>query len=278
MAVIQLSSLCSRVVCVAEEAGDLIEKMSRLPLQIKHKQGQGLVSQVDMASEKLIIARLKELLPQASFLAEEDSFLNKRARQSGEWQWVIDPLDGTNNFIAGIPFFCISIALTFKDEPVLGVIYNPVLKDCYKAWKGGGAFMRERNAKRFLRIEKINSSKKLGDCMLATGFNHEKGQETPCEFEAFFEAVQTTRAVRRIGSAALDLAYLAAGVFDGFWEQGLAPWDVAAGTIICQEAGVKVSTFIGEMDIHGRSIIAARPFIYKKLKKALFPILLKKSR
>lgn len=245
-------------------------------LTVESKKAQGVVSEADRETENAIMAFLRKRHPDISFLGEESSFIESESSRDSfeqykeeEWCWCIDPLDGTHNYLNGLEYYCISIALLHFGAPVLGVIYRPVTGECYWATKSLGAFYQNSLGKK-VRLDIGIGAKKLADSLVVTGFSSEKGVMYPDEVERFARFLSRSRGVRRLGSAALDLCLVARGVFDGFWEKELAPWDVAAGALIASEAGAKVSDWQGK-SFHPfqRSIVAAKPTLYGQMKKLL---------
>ena len=217
---------------------------NRAQLNVDYKEGLGLVSEADREVEEFLIRELSRELPEAKFCAEESSFIkeyNEEEVKKG-YCWMIDPLDGTNNFLSGFDYFSISIALSFNGKPIFGIVYRPIRGDLFYAQKGQGSFyenIKEVSGPSLLS-SKIPRPKRLREALLCTGFAGEKGVKFDKEFETFKKLMMNSRGVRRLGSAALDLCYLAKGSWHGFWEKGLAPWDVSAGALICMEAGLEV--------------------------------------
>ena len=226
---------------------------------IETKGLNNFVTYVDKKSEERIVKELGKILPEAGFIAEENSNL----KQKEEYNWIIDPLDGTTNFIHKVPLFSISIALTKKDEILLGVIYEINLNECFYAWRDGGAWL---NGHKIV----VSECKKLKDSLLATGFPYHDYDRLDAYIELFKEFMKSTHGLRRLGSAAVDLAYTACGRFDGFYEYGLNSWDVAAGAIIVEEAGGLVSDFSGKDNyVFGEEIMASNPLIYQEFLKII---------
>jgi len=216
---------------------------------IETKGLNNFVTYVDKRSEERIVNELKKLLPEAGFIAEENANLQKKE----EYNWIIDPLDGTTNFIHKVPLFSISIALERNKELILGVIYEVNLQECFYAWKNGGAFLNGHQIT-------VSNCSNLKDSLLATGFPYHDYNRLDPYLELFKELMKSTHGLRRLGSAAVDLAYTACGRFDGFYEYGLNSWDVAAGAIIVQEAGGIVSDFTGGDDfVYGAELVASSP-------------------
>ena len=245
---INLQTLCQDVCALSKEVGVFIknegEKFSLMKVEVKGK--NDFVSYVDKTAEKRIVEKLAFLLPEAGFIAEEGTSSKK-----GEiYNWVIDPLDGTTNFIHGVPCFAISIALMRKEELVLGVIYEINFAECFYAWEGSKAYLNGKEIN-------VTKTAKLADSLLATGFPYYDYNRMDDYMELFNYFMKNTHGLRRLGSAATDLAYVACGRFEGFYEYSLQPWDVAAGAFIVQQAGGKVTDFKGEKNyIFGKEIVA----------------------
>jgi len=201
---------------------------------IREKKRNDFLTFVDEQAEHTIIEILRASFPDHSILAEESGW----KKQNSEYEWFIDPLDGTKNYISGIPIFSISIALRHQDQMLLGVILDPLRNELFHAEKGGGAFL---NGKKI----QISRRQNLEECLLATGFPFKQKEFLPRYLNCFQEIFQLSSGMRRMGSAAIDLAYVAAGRFDGFWELGLSPWDMAAGSLLIEEAGGNTTDFWG---------------------------------
>jgi myo-inositol-1(or 4)-monophosphatase len=207
---------------------------------------------VDKEAEIMIINRLKELVPGAGFIAEEGT----SAHRGEIFNWVIDPLDGTTNFIHGAPPVAVSIALTENDVPVVGVIFEIWLKEVFYAWKGSKAFLNGREIS-------VSKTHDIRESLIATGFPYHNFDRIRGYMETIDYFFNNTHGVRRLGSAATDLAYVACGRFDGFYEYNLSPWDVAAGALIVMQAGGVVTDFRGGNDyLFGREIVAGNPDIF----------------
>ncbi|WP_448518317.1 inositol monophosphatase family protein [Rhodoflexus sp.] len=244
----KLQNLCQSVVQIARSAGDFIRRESERfdRAQVEEKGRNNLVSYVDKQAEEMIVERLSKLLPEAGFIAEEGT----GQRIQGGFNWVIDPLDGTTNFIHGVPPYAVSIGLIQGDEVVLGVIEEAFSGECFHATKGGGAW---RGSKRLFVSAEHNLSKGL----IATGFAYDTS-EVDRTLAVLKQLLIQTHGFRRIGSAAVDLAYVAAGRFEAFYEKNLNAWDVAAGTLIVKEAGGIISDFHnGDNFLFGREIVAS---------------------
>ncbi|TAE72965.1 MAG: inositol monophosphatase [Bacteroidetes bacterium] len=208
-----------------------------------------LVSYVDKEAEQQIVKVLQQLLPEAKFITEENPDFKQKTK--ADFHWIIDPLDGTTNFLHGLPIFSISIGLMKGNEMVLGVVHEVNKDECFSAYKNGGAFCNG---------EKINVSttKKMSNALLATGFPYRDFDKVPYYLDIIKEFMQHTHGLRRMGSAAVDLAYTACGRFEGFFEYNLNCWDVAAGTLLITEAGGKVTDFSNGNDfIFGKELMAS---------------------
>ena len=231
-------------------------------LQVSRKGPSDFVSQADTKAEKTLVAELSRARPDFGFILEEGQ---NREPRDGSQSFILDPLDGTTNFLHGIPHFAISVAVQRDGEIVAGVVYNPVTTELYAAEKGQGAFLNDRRMR-------VSSRRSLSDAVVATGIPHQ-GRGTADIFQRELGAVMPHVAgVRRMGSAALDLAYVAAGRFDAFWERGLDVWDVAAGLILVSEAGGYVTEIEGGRNpIAERSLLAANTSLHLPLGKALRP-------
>ena len=228
---------------------------------IVEKDFNNLVSFVDIESEKMLVAGLKKIYPEAEFLTEENTTEN-RVTESTPY-WIIDPLDGTTNFVHRLPIFGISIALVLTNEITLGVIYEPVTKELFTAIKENGAFLNHK------KIE-VSRTLQIQNGLIATGFPYYAFEKTEKYLKTLGYFMQHTRGVRRMGAAAIDLAYVAAGRFDAFYEYNLNPWDVAAGILLVTEAGGKVTTFTGNIDaLYGREILASNNFVHQEMKDAI---------
>jgi myo-inositol-1(or 4)-monophosphatase len=219
--------------------------------KIENKGVHDLVSYVDKTSEKMIIESLQKLIPDAGFIAEEGTLDIKGER----FNWIIDPLDGTTNYIHGIPIYSVSIALVDQNELACGVVYEVGHDECFYASKGGGAFLNGKPIR-------VSTRSDIHESLLATGFPYSDFSRMDSYMEFFKWAMTNSRGIRRLGSAAADLAYVASGRFDAFWEYSLKPWDVAAGALLVIEAGGKVSDYKGGSDyLFGREILATNGIV-----------------
>jgi len=247
----------------ARDAGRILMERQGRSLQVSNKGDIDLVTEADLAAEKLIIERINTYYPRHAILAEESGISSgSQAANDSEWRWIIDPLDGTTNYAHGYPCFCVSIALERAGRIEIGVVYNPVSNELFAAERGQGATLNDRSV-RVSEIEDLNRA------MLCTGFPYDV-RERP-DFARYFSSfTMRAQAVRRDGSAALDLAYIACGRFDGFWEDGLNPWDVAAGLLLIEEAGGRISTFSGAaLNIYNPEVLASNGLVHEAMMEVL---------
>jgi myo-inositol-1(or 4)-monophosphatase len=242
---------------IARKVGAMqMENHGRRDLEMDRKSTSiDLVTEIDRRSEDMIVGHLRQEYPDHAILAEESGV----SGQESEYRWVIDPVDGTTNYAQGLPIFAVSIALEHHGDKVLGIVYEPVTDEMFSAIKGQGSY---RNGKRL----QVGSKNELIECVLATGFPYDIATHPVNNINYFISLATKTRAVRRMGSAAYDLASVASGGFDGFWEMCLSPWDVAASILIVTEAGGTVQSFRDDRKI---SIVAGNPVISQKLLAAL---------
>ena len=255
--------ILTHAVKAAREAGKIINRASLdvSSLKIKSKSVNDFVSEVDHAAEAAIISILKEAYPDHGFLGEESGSTNHNAENI----WIIDPLDGTTNFLHNFPQYCISIALQQKGVLTQAVIYDPVRNDLFTATKGRGAFLNDT------RIRVTNRTK-LQESLIATGFPFRDFTHLETYMAMLKDMIKKTTGIRRPGSAALDLAYVAAGYTDGFFEIGLSTWDIAAGGLLVQEAGGIVGDFEGnESWLTTGNIVAANPKVFAQMLQTLAP-------
>lgn len=257
----ELQSLCEKTNAIVLDVGKFIRGQSQRihEIIIEEKDMNNLVSEVDRKAEEQLVNRLGELLPDAGFITEEDT----PNVEGKTWEWIIDPLDGTTNFLYGVPCFAISVGLRKEGKIVAGVVYEINRDELFYAWDGGHSFLNNKTIS-------VSSRTKLRECLLATGFPFRDFSKLDEYLRTFGYLMRSTRGIRRLGSAAVDLAYVACGRFDGFFEYSLNAWDVAAGAIIVKEAGGVVADFSGgENYLFGKEIIAANPGIAGELQKCL---------
>jgi myo-inositol-1(or 4)-monophosphatase len=249
----------------ARRAGSVINRGARDLdlLTVTTKGPKDFVSEVDRAAEAAIVETLHATYPNHAILAEEGTA--KGANAAAEHVWIIDPLDGTTNFLHGFPQYCVSIALQHKGQITQAVVYDPVHNDLFTATRGRGAFLNDRRMR-------VSRRQHLKDCLIGTGFPYRQGEHLDAYLRMMHTMMIEAAGIRRPGAAALDLAYVAAGYYDGFWEVGLNPWDVAAGSLLIVEAGGLVGDLGGDAEyIYGGQIIAANPRIFAQMVKLLSP-------
>ncbi len=248
----------------ARSAGTIIVRaLDRLDkIKVSEKQPNDYVTEIDQAAEKEIIATIRKAYPNHGIIAEESG----ESLSDDDYVWIIDPLDGTRNFIHGLPQFAVSIAVSYRGKIEHGVIYDPIRQELFIASRGKGAQVNDRRMR-------VSTHKNLDECLLGTGFPF---RHSPAHIEAYTKSLNSIIPlcgdVRRAGAATLDLAYVAAGRLDGFWEMGLKPWDVAAGSLMIREAGGLVCDFAGtENYLDNGNIVAANPKILKLLLQQVRP-------
>jgi myo-inositol-1(or 4)-monophosphatase len=240
----------------AKKAGLLLQRRVGRVKRVAYKGAVNLVTEMDLLSERTIVATIHRHFPDHAFLAEESAVLQSG---SSPYQWIIDPLDGTTNYTHGFPIYAISIALAKKGEVILGVIYDPTREELFCAAKGEGARL---NGKKI----HVSSTENLSQSLLATGFPYDLRESRTNNFDHFKNFALRAQAVRRAGSAALDLSYVAAGRFDGFWEMKLGPWDMAAGSLLVKEAGGQSTDFSGRpLQLEGRQVLASNGKIHSPM-------------
>ena len=247
----------------ARKAGSVINRASLdgAGLEVRSKRQNDFVTRVDTAAEEAILDVVRKAYPDHAILAEESGAAEGRA----EYQWIIDPLDGTTNFIHGFPQYCVSIAIRRRDELAHGVIFDPNRNELFTTSKGGGAYLNDRR----IRVSKCL---RLGDALVGTGFPFREGARIDLYSSQLKNIMQKSAGVRRAGAAALDLAYVACGRLDAFWELGLSPWDMAAGALLIQEAGGLVGDLTGESGfLESGEVACATPKIFPTLLEALRP-------
>jgi myo-inositol-1(or 4)-monophosphatase len=255
-----LSEITNKIIAVAKEAGGFIrEERNKFDSgRVEIKGRNDLVSYVDKESEKMIVKSLREIFSEAGFIAEENSASGQK-----EFNWIIDPLDGTTNFIHGIPCYCVSIALARGTEILSGVVLEISRDECFHSFQGEKSFMNGKE----ISVTGISS---LSDALVATGFPVSNFDRIDGNMEAVKHFMKNTHGVRRIGSAAADLCFLACGRVDAFFEYNLKPWDVAAGALIVQNAGGIISDFSGGGDwLFGREIMGSGKGIFTEFSKAV---------
>jgi myo-inositol-1(or 4)-monophosphatase len=254
-----LHPMLNVAVSAARAAGAIINRaaLDIESVRVAQKQMNDFVTEVDQAAEAAIIETLLTAYPGHGIWAEESG--REFGAKDSEFVWIIDPLDGTTNFIHGFPVYCVSIALAVKGKVEQAVVYDPTRNDMFTATKGRGAYLNDRR----IRVSKRTQMK---DCLVSTGFPYRPGDDMPKYMAMFADVMKLTAAMRRPGAAALDLAYVAAGFSDAFFETGLQAWDVAAGSLLVQEAGGLVGNYTGEADfLEQNECMAGNPRIYGQL-------------
>ncbi|MFH1868041.1 MAG: inositol monophosphatase family protein [Candidatus Omnitrophota bacterium] len=245
---------------VAREAGALLLKHLGKVKKISYKGRMNLMTDVDKRCETLILKRIRKKFPHHAIISEE---AGKRGQQGSEFCWLIDPLDGTTNYAHSFGFFCVSIALLKGEKTLAAAVYDPLRDEMFSALRGRGAYLNKK------RIS-VSGVSRLDKSLLATGFPYRLGEQLRRNLENFKRFILRSQAVRRAGSAALDLCYVACARFDGFWELGLHPWDTAAGSLIVEEAGGRVSAFKGEpFNPFLQEIVATNSKLHKVMLKVL---------
>jgi myo-inositol-1(or 4)-monophosphatase len=224
-------------------------------VETKFGQETNLVTEIDKKSEELIIGMIRKQYPDHDFLAEESGSHDRRS----EYRWIIDPLDGTLNFTHAVPLFSVSIAVEHRGEIIAGVVHEPNLGELFTAEKGKGAFLNQKP----IRVSRVN---RLIESMIVTGFPYTIRDNPDNAVQHFVNMLMQAQGIRRLGSAAVDLAYVACGRFDGFWEVSLSPWDMAAGVLLVQEAGGRFTDFKGSASsVYGKQVVASNGLIHNML-------------
>lgn len=247
---------------ISYEVGEWLKKNQKNKQKIEYKGGSqlNLVTKADKKADEMILKMLKKELPSHYVVSEETE--NERTENDG-FVWYVDPLDGTTNYAHGFPFYCVSLALLIDGEIKIGVVYCPRLNEIFECIKGEGAYLNKKRIR-------VSDTKEVGKSLLATGFPYDLREDPDEVIGNFIKFCLKARGIRRAGSAALDLCYLAAGIFDGFWEVKLHPWDIAAGILMIREAGGIVTDFQNnDTDIFSKHILASNGKIHKQLVKII---------
>lgn len=240
---------------VAQDAGRLLRDRLGTVINIGHKGAINIVTDVDLASEKLIREAISTYYPRHEILAEEGGL----AQSASDYRWVVDPLDGTTNYAHGYPVFCVSIALEYKGETILGVVYDPMRDELFTAERGGGAWLNNRRIR-------VSDTSDLMHSLLSTGFPYDIRTSTLTNLDHWANFAMNAQALRRDGAAAIDLCYVACGRFDGFWELNLSPWDTAAGALLVEEAGGRISDFKGgKFSNYEPQVLASNGLIHDRM-------------
>ncbi|MCB2208476.1 MAG: inositol monophosphatase [Bacteroidetes bacterium] len=250
----KLEYISTKVIDIVKKVGFFIEAESKKisTADVKVKGLNDFVTYVDKEAEQRLIRELKGFIPKAGFIVEED----QTQKEAAEYNWIIDPIDGTTNFIHSIPIYSISVALSFKGEIILGIVYEINSKECFHAIKNHPAYLNDN-------IITVSKKSFVNKALIATGFPYNNFSMLEPYLSLFKDVMQSSRGIRRLGSAAVDLAYVACGRFDVFYEYSLKPWDVAAGAFIVQQAGGRVTDFSGKSDfIFGQQIIATNNVLH----------------
>ncbi len=254
-----LNKILVKTIKIIVETGDYIYHLSNRKKRISYKGAVNLVTQFDNIAQKNIVNYLKKEFPDYGILSEENISYDTHKKI----KWLLDPLDGTTNFAHNLPIWAISIGLEVETEIVLGIVYDPSRKELFSAIKGRGSFL---NGKKIY----VSKTKKLGKSLLVTGFPYDIRVSKENNLDYFARFCVTAQAVRRLGSAALDLCYTACGRFDGYWEIKLSPWDQAAGYLILKEAGGKITDFKGKpFDIYGKEVLGTNGYIHRQMMEVL---------
>lgn len=241
---------------MARQAGQILHDGYETNHQVDFKGEIDLVTEIDHASEAYIIGEIQRLFPEHSILAEESGSLDGH----GEHLWIIDPIDGTVNYAHGVPMFCVSIAYAYQGQVTLGAVFDPMRNELYTAERGKGAWLNGR-------VLKVAQATELKRSLLVTGFPYDTWSTLQDNFANFEKLAKMSQGVRRLGSAALDLCYVGAGRFDGYWELSVKAWDVAAAGLVAEEAGAKVTNAKGDVNYLGlpESILGANPILHQKI-------------
>ena len=243
-------------ISAAKQAGTLLLDYASKGFRIEHKSTINLVTEADHAAEQCVIDVIRSTYPHHRFLAEERGRID---HDSSPYLWIIDPLDGTTNFAHGYPAYCVSIGLELNEQPVLGVVYDPSRDELFSATRGGGARVNDQPLC-------VSHTAQLDQALLVTGFAYDIRETPNNNLDHFARFALRTQGLRRTGSAALDLCYVAAGRFDGFWEVKLSPWDMAAGVVIVQEAGGTVTNLSGgSHSLYGEELVASNGLLHTSM-------------
>ena len=247
---------------IAREAGQVLADKFGRALQVSNKGDIDLVTEADLAAERLIVERIRSYHPRHAILTEESGDVAEAGADDDAHKWIIDPLDGTTNYAHGYPTFCVSVALEHEGRVVVGAVYDPTRDEMFAAERGGGATLNGRRIR-------ASETDELNRALVCTGFPYDVRERG--DFERHFRAfIMNAQSVRRDGAAALDLAYVAAGRFEGFYEEGLRPWDVAAGVLLVEEAGGRVTHYDGSpFSIYASHIVASNGLLHEAMLRIL---------
>jgi myo-inositol-1(or 4)-monophosphatase len=248
----------------AEAGGKVLQSFWGKLENVQEKTPGNLVTEADTASERMVLDILKTAFPEHRILAEESG---ASGEITSSYVWAVDPLDGTTNYAHHFPVFSVSIGLLFEGQPIVGVVYNPITDELFTAGLGLGAFLTQNGQSQSIRVSK---TKQVADSLLATGFAYDRREVKDNNYAEFCHFTQVTQGVRRLGSAALDLAYVAAGRFDGYWERGLSPWDMVAGIVLVLEAGGQVSGYDqSAINIASGRVLATNGLLHEAMSQTL---------
>lgn len=243
----------------ARNAGAIVEEYARKGFRVEHKDAVNLVTDADTRAEQVIVEAIRRVFPDHQILAEERG----QAGSTSPYKWVIDPLDGTTNFAHGFPAYCVSIGVEYQGRCILGVVFDPTRQELFAAEAGGGAFLNGTP----LRVSRAS---RLDAALLVTGFAYDIRESEQNNLDHFARFALRAQGIRRTGTAALDLCYVAAGRFDGFWELKLHPWDTAAGSVILLEAGGRLSDLSGgSFSIYGKELVASNGLVHEEMLEVL---------
>ncbi|HXH75759.1 MAG TPA: inositol monophosphatase family protein [Bacteriovoracaceae bacterium] len=270
---VNLNKVLEQMMEWSEECGKILNyhliKSYKGPLKIINKGSQGLATEADVLSEAYVMGQIKRHYPDHKILSEEDAFtrqLKMEGVEDGEYLWLIDPLDGTNNFFNKIPLFAVSLALNKGNETLVGIVFNPVNRETFYAIKGKGAWLIRVIGDKTIKVRLKSDTKKkvFKEALLSANLSSHRVEKD------LVKRFPEVRAMRRLGSAALEMSYVGAGMLDAYWEYKLQPWDMAAAGLICQEAGVKISTIKGgAYDPFSPSVLVSHPALFTALKGVL---------
>jgi myo-inositol-1(or 4)-monophosphatase len=248
----------------AQAGGDVLQSFWGKLENVQEKTPGNLVTEADTASERVVLDILKASFPEHRILAEESG---ASGAINSAYVWAVDPLDGTTNYAHHFPVFSVSIGLLFEGQPIMGVVYNPIADELFSAGLGLGAFLTQSGQTQPIRVSK---TRQVADSLLATGFAYDRAEVKDNNYAEFCHFTQVTQGVRRLGSAALDLAYVAAGRFDGYWERGLSPWDMVAGIALVLEAGGQVSSYDRTaLNIASGRVLATNGLLHEAMSQTL---------
>jgi myo-inositol-1(or 4)-monophosphatase len=248
----------------AQAGGDVLQGFWGKLENIQEKTPGNLVTEADTGSERVVLDILKAAFPEHRILAEESG---ASGEINSSYVWAVDPLDGTTNYAHHFPVFSVSIGLLYEGQPIVGVVYNPITDELFTAGLGLGAFLTQNELAQPIRVSKTSE---VADSLLASGFAYDRTKVIDNNYAEFCHFTQVTQGVRRLGSAALDLAYVAAGRFDGYWERGLSPWDIVAGIVLVLEAGGQVSSYDQTaLNIASGRVLATNGLLHEAMSQTL---------